>query len=447
MGYIMTTLIRVFIANMLMRCCVSDDIVATHRHVPNKSQTYYSVNRHEGDKWDYEEIGPDKWHIDYPHCGTGDSDERQSPIDVRVTPHNRSPLIPDLQWTYNPSNTLANFFNNGHSLEIDFPNPAIYHQMSGGPLGSDTYSLKQSHFHWGGDSSKGSEHYLNGHQYPLETHFVYFNNKYADVGTAKSKPDGLAVVSILFDVGPSDNPFLELILEQVDHDLPVNKYDNISTIWDPSFFIPESAHQDWASYHGSLTTPPCYESVKWIVFTHTGTVSEKQLNILRAHGEPKNNFRPLQPLNGRLINYKRLCDPDTEVRRFGLCFYLDGSGGHCLPGYILASENMLNSTADNFVGKSYKTHRSNNCCIAHFTQTTKKQNWGFDLHAGCNDPSPFVAGPSFGGGGCSGTLNTRLNQLTLCQTPCVSHDQCDSDEYCWGESGFGRCEPSHLLQG
>jgi len=40
--------------------------------------------------------------------------------------------------------------------------------LVGGPLGSDTYTLLQFHFHWGSDNSKGSEHFLNGKQYSAE---------------------------------------------------------------------------------------------------------------------------------------------------------------------------------------------------------------------------------------------------------------------------------------
>ena len=36
--------------------------------------------------------------------------------------------------------------------------------VSGGPFKKETYCLKQLHFHWGSDNSRGSEHLVGGQQ-------------------------------------------------------------------------------------------------------------------------------------------------------------------------------------------------------------------------------------------------------------------------------------------
>ena len=41
-------------------------------------------------------------------------------------------------------------------------------------------------------------------------------------------------------------------------------------------FFPEDTTRYW-NYSGSLTTPPCFESVNWIVFKEPIEVSEKQV--------------------------------------------------------------------------------------------------------------------------------------------------------------------------
>ena len=41
-------------------------------------------------------------------------------------------------------------------------------QISGGGLVDNTYTLAQFHLHWGASSATGSEHFINGVQYPLE---------------------------------------------------------------------------------------------------------------------------------------------------------------------------------------------------------------------------------------------------------------------------------------
>ena len=78
------------------------------------------------------------------------------------------------------------------------------------------------------------------------------------------------------------------------------------------------------TYEGSLTTPPLYESVTWIVFKKPMTVSKEQLDAMRSlkcHGcftksgniesVPENvplmdNFRPPQPIKERIVRQVKL---------------------------------------------------------------------------------------------------------------------------------------------
>ena len=59
--------------------------------------------------------------------------------------------------------------------------------------------MLQLHFHWGADDSRGSEHTINGEEFPMEMHIVH-----AKVGLtveeALATPDGLAVVGQMFEV-------------------------------------------------------------------------------------------------------------------------------------------------------------------------------------------------------------------------------------------------------
>lgn len=67
--------------------------------------------------------------------------------------------------------------------------------------------------------------------------------------------------------------------------------------------------QYW-TYPGSLTTPPLSESVTWIVLREPISISEKQMEKFRSlHFTSEederihmvNNFRPTQPLRGRVV--------------------------------------------------------------------------------------------------------------------------------------------------
>lgn len=54
--------------------------------------------------------------------------------------------------------------------------------------------------------------------------------------------------------------------------------DSISLVpFNPLHLLPEPL-VEFYSYDGSLTTPPCYESVKWRVIHQTNTISANQVN-------------------------------------------------------------------------------------------------------------------------------------------------------------------------
>ena len=62
-------------------------------------------------------------------------------------------------------------------------------------------------------------------------------------------------------------------------------------------------------YQGSLTTPPCTESVNWFLYKDVLTISEAHLKAFqeRLHDHSgHHNFREVQPLNERRVvrNFK-----------------------------------------------------------------------------------------------------------------------------------------------
>ncbi|XP_013417685.1 carbonic anhydrase 2-like [Lingula anatina] len=172
---------------------------------------------------------------------------------------------------------------------------------------STPYMLGQFHMHWGNSSSKGSEHFIDGKQYPLEMHFVHYSTKYPDFDSAQNKFDGLAVLGLLFSVQSEDNINLKPIL-----DLLPNITESGASVRCPvvSLLNLLPSNKAYYRYRGSLTTPACYESILWSVFQETVGISESQLDQLRKNpyfaGTSKertvDNFRPLQKLNGRVVS-------------------------------------------------------------------------------------------------------------------------------------------------
>ena len=70
---------------------------------------------------------------------------------------------------------------------------------------------------------------------------------------------------------------------------------------DPSALLP--AKRGYYTFIGSLTTPPCTEDVLWLVLKTPVQVSKEQLAGFGTIY--KNNVRPVQPVNGRVIKESR----------------------------------------------------------------------------------------------------------------------------------------------
>lgn len=105
----------------------------------------------------------------------------------------------------------------------------------------------------------------------------------------------------------------------------------------------------------------------------------------------------------------------NEVSFGGKCYYLDGSGGQCDPGFSLAPQGVLSDIAARFEGLNYKHTVSDNCCI---WNSDADEDWGMnydDENGSCNIPGPFRSGePRLDGAGCTDLDIREPNQLTLC---------------------------------
>ena len=112
----------------------------------------------------------------------------------------------------------------------------------------------------GRDSSEGSEHYLEGAQYPLEIHFVHVNLKYGNlaVALASGQSDALLVVGQMFAVGTRQSATMDTIVDGiVAGDFEKERSLVMSDLMDSS--------HGYYTYPGSLTTPKCNPIVTWVV--------------------------------------------------------------------------------------------------------------------------------------------------------------------------------------
>ncbi|XP_061459040.1 carbonic anhydrase 15-like [Rhineura floridana] len=203
--------------------------------------------------------------------------------------------------------------NDGHSvvMKLDGASAAEQINITKGGL-QDTYRALQFHFHWGDLHRNGSEHTIDGHQYPMELHLVHMNTKYKTVNEAKGHPNGLAVLSFLFKISDADNTNYNTIVTGLRNVTHAEDYVDLASTFSLSNLLPSMALlSKYYRYMGSLTTPNCEEVVQWTVFEEKIPISKSQMNefvntiyfknVGMTSLKMTNNFRPPQPLHSRKV--------------------------------------------------------------------------------------------------------------------------------------------------
>lgn len=217
--------------------------------------------------WSYSgSTGPAYWGSlspEYSLCSTG---RNQSPIDIAaVTPRDLS----NISFHYQP--TPLNIVNNGHTVQVNYA-PGSYIEIDG-----ERFDLAQFHFH------SPSEHTVSGAYAEAEMHLVH-----------KSASGGLAVVGVMLREGAAN-----MMFDTIANNIPEKGQSTVrpEVQLDAAALLP--ADQMTFRYHGSLTTPPGTEGVKWNLMVQPMTISSAQIAAFRKHYNGNN--RPVQALNGREV--------------------------------------------------------------------------------------------------------------------------------------------------
>nr|GMC88834.1 alpha carbonic anhydrase 1, chloroplastic [Ipomoea batatas] len=234
--------------------------------------------------------GPGRWADLSPafsECAKGKS---QSPVNIlthsnAIVHTNYKPLL--IHYAKSVNSTLINY---GFNVGIRYGAEAGMIVLDG-----KNYTLKQMHWH------APSEHRIDGVQFAAELHLVHF--AVAD--------HTLAVIAVLFQLGHRPDPTLAKIGK---HLITLPRESSSSSSKQDKPMIPLgklNTHQirkllhshKYYKYFGSLTTPPCTEHVTWAVLPKIHSISERQIEALRAPLEAtcKKNSRPVQPLYGRKL--------------------------------------------------------------------------------------------------------------------------------------------------
>ncbi|CAG2224439.1 Nacrein-like protein [Mytilus edulis] len=287
--------------------------------------------------------GPAYWcqiHICWITCG---SNKRQSPINID-TRKTQFRLLPMPKFYNLHKRVPATIKNNGHAPEFNVvqtknnKDRIILSNVPGRPK-DKKYVFAQLHVHFGRDETQGSEHCIDNIFKPMEAHLVFYDLDYGNIGDARSKKDGLVGLGVMVEVrGKPQKPtvckngrkckprfakrfsdLMEKYYEQVrcfpleqyrdyinndrfgflgeeycggtlsqnyiqnrckkdpdDNSLKVQVTEGLS----PKDVLPYDTDLFY-TYGGSLTTPPCYETVQWIVYRCPITVSSQAFNMLQ----------------------------------------------------------------------------------------------------------------------------------------------------------------------
>jgi len=215
--------------------------------------------------WTYgDSDGPAHWaELDssFAACATG---QAQSPINF--TESTGADLSDPI---FHYESVPLNLLNNGHTVQLPYA-PGSYMTLDG-----KVYNLLQLHFH------SPSEHAIDNQQSDVELHLVH-----------QSDDGELAVVAVLLQPGTTANnayPISTDLPKKAGDQIKTNKAINALTL------LPKQTTT--YRYSGSLTTPPCTESVNWVIMAEPVTIPLAQLSHYKKL--LNNNNRPLQKLNKR----------------------------------------------------------------------------------------------------------------------------------------------------
>jgi carbonic anhydrase len=210
-------------------------------------------------KWDYKDApapgGPSMWKKTYSKCGQ----PKQSPIRLPVTPpKSAKTVLRRLDFDYKLD--TATLMNDGRALMAMVP-PGSTFRVSGDSESDATLQYAVMH--------SPSEHVFTDDQ-GNDIRYA------AELQLHHRTPKGLIkVVSILFSIN-APNPFMDDLLGT----LPAKCASGTSkkTI---KFEDALPFSRSYYMYYGTLTSPPCTESVTWYVMREQGTMSLKQLEKFR----------------------------------------------------------------------------------------------------------------------------------------------------------------------
>lgn len=225
--------------------------------------------------WNYK--NQNGWGQEYPECkGTK---MRQSPINIITDKVTLEPKY-KLEFVDYDQQVEFQLKNTHHSISV-VPIPSVSIptiKLTWLPGGMNEFELQEIHFHWGDGKNKGSEHEINAQRSAAEMHMVHYRkgvNK-TEIGSIENS---VVVIGVLIEPDSKEHQKLEGLVQYASQ---INGTDNEYICDEPQNLInllPEH-HQSFYTYAGSLTTPPCYEVVTWIIMSEPVYMSNDRVSSI-----------------------------------------------------------------------------------------------------------------------------------------------------------------------